>query len=134
MTISSFSTDGPQCPACDFKFTPDDPSYYSDYYMSDECPECGAKFHVEVHHSVSWRCILIVPEEKTDETAMAGTHTVVEVPRLVPSAEAPDPGRVQTGADWERLARVSPLRGAVAREEAVDRLPSDDVSGKEEDR
>lgn len=62
----SYSTDGPECPACGFTFTPDDGAYYSDNYTEDECPDCKAKFTVEVYHSTSWTCAL---QDSPQETA-----------------------------------------------------------------
>lgn len=56
---SSWSTRGPECPSCGFTFTPDDSIYYTDSYTEDTCPECEAKFKVEVHHRVSWACELV---------------------------------------------------------------------------
>jgi hypothetical protein len=52
----SYSTDGPECPKCGFTFTPDESYYYELRYTEDTCQECGCKFSVEVHHSVSWKC------------------------------------------------------------------------------
>ena len=59
MMESSYSTNGPTCPKCGFTFTPDESIYYEPRYTEDECQECGCKFSVEVHHSVSWRCEVI---------------------------------------------------------------------------
>lgn len=55
----TYSNDGPECPNCGFTFTPDDSYYYDENgYTEDECPDCKAKFKVEVHHSVSWCCTI----------------------------------------------------------------------------
>ena len=55
-SATSFSTNGPKCPQCGFTFTPDERYYYERGYDKDECQECGCKFKVEVHYSVSWEC------------------------------------------------------------------------------
>jgi ribosomal protein L37E len=59
----SYSTDGPECPACGFTFTPDEPHYYSDTYTEDECPDCGVKFKIEVYSWTSWSCEEIDAQE-----------------------------------------------------------------------
>ena len=66
MKTSTYNNAGPQCPACDFVFTPDEAIYYdSRRYTQDECPDCGQKFNVEVIHSVNWRCRPIEDEMET---------------------------------------------------------------------
>ena len=55
--LHTYSTDGPICPHCERRFTPDDSSYYDQYQMTEiECDQCGKTFKVEVEHSVSWPC------------------------------------------------------------------------------
>jgi transcription initiation factor IIE alpha subunit len=50
-----FSTEGPVCPVCKYKFTPDESIYYDVFeYIEDKCPECGTKFKVEVDVETTW--------------------------------------------------------------------------------
>lgn len=60
--MSEVSNNGPVCPKCGFRFTPDE-NYYFDgiRYTEDECAECGTRFKVEVEHEVVWTTYL--PEE-----------------------------------------------------------------------
>jgi NAD-dependent SIR2 family protein deacetylase len=63
----TYSTEGPECPHCGRQYTADEPHYYDDNYTEDECDECGKKFKVEVHHSVSWACTTFAPQEQRQE-------------------------------------------------------------------
>lgn len=67
---TSYSCDGPQCPKCGFTFTPDESFYYEPRYTEDTCQECGCKFSVEVHHSVSWECA-VIPHTPTPKSAQS---------------------------------------------------------------
>ena len=69
----TYSNAGPECPKCNFVFTPDDSIYFDqDKYTSDECPDCGTKFSVEVYHSVSWTCDIIEPVPSPPSPAGGG--------------------------------------------------------------
>ena len=65
----TYSTEGPECPACGFTCTPDDSIYYDERnYTKEECQECGQKFSVEVHHSTAWNCEIITGGDNITET------------------------------------------------------------------
>ena len=53
----TYSNVGPQCPHCAHQFTADEPHHYDETnYTEDDCSQCGKKFSVSVHMSVSWTC------------------------------------------------------------------------------
>lgn len=53
----TYSTDGPECPYCGRKYTPDEAHYYDEArYTEQECDECEKTFKVEVYNSTSWTC------------------------------------------------------------------------------
>lgn len=56
-TTRTYSTEGPQCPYCGDRITPDEGIYYDENrYTEDSCPSCEKKFKVEVNNSTSWSC------------------------------------------------------------------------------
>lgn len=62
----TYSHEGPECPYCGRKYTPDDPYYYDEaHYTRQECDDCGKVFAVEVYHSTSWTCDAIEPSGTT---------------------------------------------------------------------
>ena len=56
MTEETYSTEGPKCPHCLVQFTADEPFYYNEDYMEDECCYCNKKFKVSVYTQTSWTC------------------------------------------------------------------------------
>lgn len=59
----TFSSEGPQCPYCGCRITPDEGFYYDESsYTEDECPDCEKVFKVETHTSTTWACKTLVPQ------------------------------------------------------------------------
>lgn len=57
--MSTYSTEGPECPRCGRQYTADEPGLYDEMnYTEETCDSCGTTFEVEVYHSTSWTCTL----------------------------------------------------------------------------
>ncbi len=52
----TYSTDGPECPYCGERATPDDRFYYDDRNTENECGECGQTYKMEINNWTSWTC------------------------------------------------------------------------------
>lgn len=51
----AYSTEGPTCPYCGYRITPDDGFFYDEMRFTEmECDECGKMFDVRVYVSTSW--------------------------------------------------------------------------------
>lgn len=55
MPEETYSTDGPICPHCGDKFTPDAPGYYDESGFEITC-SCGETFDCQPYTSTSWTC------------------------------------------------------------------------------
>lgn len=54
MAEEHYSTDGPICPYCGFKHTPDEPEYFDESATTFECGGCDKTFKVKIYISTSW--------------------------------------------------------------------------------
>ena len=49
-----YSTVGPICPYCLHEATADEPGYFDESMVTDECGSCGKTYQVSVRISTSW--------------------------------------------------------------------------------
>ena len=52
--LERYSTDGPICPYCEHKESPDEDFYFNERWTEHECGECEKTYNVSVYHSTSW--------------------------------------------------------------------------------
>lgn len=65
----TYSTEGPECPYCGCRITPDEGFYHDENRCTElDCPDCDKTFSVEVNNWTSWRC---TPKETTTEDSTA---------------------------------------------------------------
>lgn len=54
--------EGPICPRCNTEYCADDPAYYDEDGLTEECPECGVMLHIQPYIETSWT-IKVIDDE-----------------------------------------------------------------------